>query len=245
MQATNHKFAYDGTFEGFLCLAIRCINLRILPSVVKVDYMVKGAIDEPTYQVIRTDTDLAGRFYNYIGGCSCPEVQQMALDCFLTGLPNKERDMIVLISRAIRFGASVAEDYKHDTLHRIQMAICDLYREAQSSLGGMIFAKIDKVDVSMVNPRNSIIPLVKKSILNRNELDDFIVYDKRHKMTFMRSGELNSVMDVSRLPISGDITPQSIYEQMWTYLINSGEFDRRGFTSHKSNDLSPMWYIAV
>lgn len=245
MQQASHKYVYDGTFEGFLCLAIRCINLRILPSSVKVDYMVKGALDEGEYQVIRTDSVLAGRFYNYIGGCSCPEVQQMALDCFLTGLPNKERDMIVLICRAIRFGASVAEDYTNDTLHRIQMAICDLYREAQSMMGGIVFSRIDDVDVSITNPRNSVIPLVKRSILKREDLDDFILYDKRHKMTLIRSGNLNSVMDVSRIPLSGDINPESIYEYMWRYLCDYGGFGNQMFTSHKTSDLSPMWYIAV
>lgn len=245
MQNVNLRFAYDGTFEGFLCMAIRCINMRSMPSEVTMDYMVVGTSRESDYQLIRTDRDIAGRFYNYIGKCSCPEVQQMALDCFLTGLPNKERDIISLIVKGIRFGATVAEDYSSETMRRIQTAIRDLYREAQSTMGTMSFDRIGDVDVSLVNPQNSIIPLVRKSVLNRTELDDFIVYDKRHLMTFIRCGDLNAVLDVSRIPIPNpNMNHEAVYEYMWKYLINTGEFSNPMLRRVKADELTPMWYIA-
>jgi len=247
MQTTNHKFAYDGTFEGFLCLAVRCINMRSMPSRVTLDYVIYGAYDEGEYQMIRTNQDIATRFYNYIGQCSCPEVQQMILDCFLTSIPNKERDMIFLICRALRFGASVAEDYSNDTLNKIQMAICDLYREAQTSLDGIIFSRQDEVDVSLVNPRNSIIPLVKRSVLKKTDINDFIIYDKRHKLSLVRHGDLDTVMDVSRIPLPvNEITSQVVREYMWKYIVDCGLYGTAGIPqSRKANSLAPMWYIAV
>lgn len=192
---------------------------------------------------VRPNLAQADRLYRYMGQCASAEVQQMITDCFLTSLPRMELDLYELISRGIRFGACVAEDYEDETMRRIQMAIRDLYRESQSLMEGMDFKNEGGVAVTMLNPRNCVLPLLKKRILNDPLYDDILAYDRRHFLLLMRNGSEDDILDIRRLPIPPVRDPRDIYENFWPYV--TGERDvvcqkiGRG-----ADSLSPMWHIA-
>lgn len=240
-------FTYDGTLEGFLCTTVRCINMRVMPMLIKPVYEVAYDIKSSNYHNVVTDYSIADKFYSYIGEYSSAEVQQMILDCFLTTFPSKERDLFFFICKALKCGAAVAEDYSDSITSRVQMEIRDLYREAQSSVSDISFTNINNVSVAVINPRNKIIPIVRNMILKNRNLDDMMLYDKRHNILLLRHGENDQVIDttlISRFDIS---TPHSVYETMWNYFT---EFDHvrdvARIGNYKSaNSLTRLWYIAV
>ena len=67
--------------------------------------------------------------------------------------------------KAIKYGAVIAEDYKDELMRRIQFAIRDLYREAQSIYNSINSVKIDNVTFSVINPRNNVLPVIVNSLL--------------------------------------------------------------------------------
>ena len=205
--------------------------------------MVKGKPFEDRYMYVRTNLPLADRLYRYMGQCASAEVQQMITDCFLTSLPRMELDLYELISRGIRFGAKVAEDYEDETMRRIQMAIRDLYRESQSLVQAIDFRKESEVAVTMLNPRNCVLPLIRKRILNDPSYDDILAYDKRHFLLLMRNGSEDDLIDIRRLPIPPVQDPRDIYETFWPYV--TGERDVACQKIGRDADcLVPMWHIA-
>ena len=96
------------------------------------------------------------------------DVQQMISDCFLTSLPNKERDIFLLICKALKSGASVAEDYQDEVVKRIHTAVTDLYREVQSYFSEITYTPVNNVSISVINPRNCILPVLGNSILKKD-----------------------------------------------------------------------------
>lgn len=247
MSRVPHYFTYDGTLEGFLCTTVRCINMRVMPLAITPVYEVNSEYSSPDYHHVTTNFDIADKFYRYIGDYSSVEVQQMILDCFLTALPNKERDLYFFICKALKYGASIAEKYDDGVMHRVQMGIRDLYREAQSSLSEITYTPVNDVSVSVINPRNKIIPIVRNIVLKNENIDDMMLYDKRHSILLMRKGDREQVIDTTPISKYDISTPNKVYELMWNYFT---EFDHirnvSDLRGHKSaGSLSRLWDVAV
>lgn len=241
-----HDFTYDGTIEGLLSVYLKCIAMKVRPLDIKPDFMVRGKPFEDRYMFVRTNAAQADRLYRYIGQCASAEIQQMMMDCFLTSLPRMELDLYELMSRAIRFGASISEDYEDETMKRIQMAIRDLYRESQTLLQAMDFRREGDVSVMSLNPRNCVLPLIKNRILNDPEYDDILAYDRRHFLLLMRNGSENDIIDIRRLPIPAVRSEHEVYEAFWPYITGGLDVQCRGVTgrSRSADGLDPFWRIA-
>lgn len=241
-----HDFTYDGTLEGLLSVYLKCIAMKVRPLDIKPEFMVKGKPFEERYLFVRTNAAQADRLYRYMGQCASAELQQMITDCFLTSLPRMELDLYELISRAIRFGACITEDYEDETMVRIQMAIRDLYRESQTIIQAMDFRREGEVSVLSLNPRNCVLPLIKNRILNDPGYDDLLAYDRRHCLLLMRSGSEDDLLDIRRLPIPVVRDAHEVYETFWPYVTGGRDVNCRSISDRRrgADGLSPMWHIA-
>jgi len=246
MSHVIHDFTYDGTLEGLLSVYLKCIAMKVRPLDIKPEFMVKGKPFEERYLFVRTNAAQADRLYRYMGQCASAELQQMITDCFLTSLPRMELDLYELISRAIRFGACITEDYEDETMVRIQMAIRDLYRESQTIIQAMDFRREGEVSVLSLNPRNCVLPLIKNRILNDPGYDDLLAYDRRHCLLLMRSGCEDDLLDIRRLPIPVVRDAHEVYETFWPYVTGGRDVNCRSISDRRrgADGLSPMWHIA-
>lgn len=244
MRFSDRSFCYDGTFEGFLCVTVRCISMRIVPRDIRSENSIKDELED--YLFVRTDRSIADRMYRYIGTCSSVEVQQLSLDYFLTCVPSREMDLFIMICRAIRFGSVVGEDFVNPMMNRIQSAVRDLYREAQGIASDLDFMRDGSLSVTGIRPRNRILPLMRTTVLGNSELNDFIVYDDRHRMLLMRCGDDDRILDVSSMkPMTADVAKNDMYRRLWTYFASGEHIRNISDLKYRGADaLSPMWYIA-
>ena len=242
-----HDFTYDGTLEGLLSVYLKCIAMKVRPTDIRPEFMVKGKPFEDRYLFVRTNAAQADRLYRYMGQCASAELQQMITDCFLTSLPRMELDLYEMIARGIRYGSCITEDYEDETMQRIQMAIRDLYRESQTLVNDMTFRREGKVAVTMLNPRNCVLPLIRNRLLNDPEYDDILAYDRRHFLLLMRNGSEEDLLDIRRLPIPVVKDAHEVYETFWPYVTGDREINCRSVTRGRSkgaDSLTPMWHIA-
>ena len=173
------RYTYDGTFEGYLCAVLAALRSGRVPVAITDRRQVQGMDDAVN---IITNLKDAQYLYSTISARSSAEVQQMASDYFLTDSRDIETNLYKMIFCALKYGAGIAEDYSSATMNGIQMAIRDLYREAQAELAQIDFYLGEEAACAMIEPKNSVLPLIRPSILKRRELDSFIVYDKRHHL---------------------------------------------------------------
>lgn len=241
-----HDFTYDGTIEGLLSVYLKCIAMKVRPLDIKPEFMVRGKPFEERYLFVRTNVAQADRLYRYMGQCASAELQQMITDCFLTSLPRMELDLYELISRGIRFGACITEDYEDETMNRIQMAIRDLYRESQTIIQALDVRREGGVSVMSLNPRNCVLPLIRNRILNDPGYDDILAYDRRHCLLLLRNGSEDDLLDIRRLPIPVVRDAHEVYETFWPYVTGGREVNCRGIgnRSRGADSLTPLWHIA-
>lgn len=239
-----HDFTYDGTIEGLLSVYLKCIAMKVRPLDIKPEFMVRGKPFEERYLFVRTNAAQADRLYRYMGQCASAELQQMITDCFLTSLPRMELDLYELISRGIRFGACITEDYEDETMNRIQMAIRDLYRESQTIIQTLDVRREGGVSVMSLNPRNCVLPLIRNRILNDPGYDDLLAYDRRHCLLLMRNGCEDDLLDIRRLPIPDVRNTHEVFETFWPYVTGGMEVQCRRIGGRGADSLSPLWRIA-
>ena len=219
MCAYSNAFSYDGTFEGFLCVAVRCINMRLIPLEIK-RRTEDGSIQDLQYNSIRTNKVIADKMYALIGKQGSREIQQMIYDLLLTCIPDKEIDTYIFICKILKFGAVVAEYREDEVVRRIHLAIQDLYREAQAELSRLDLVSIDGHQLAVINPRNNVLPVVKDAILHRIDGDkDVDIYDKRHRLLLQRHAGIERIIDTYGLLNIDTDNVEDLYKQLITDVV--------------------------
>ena len=242
MSGQGNRYTYDGTFEGYLCAVLAALRSGKVPASISDRRLAE---DTPDSINIPTSMKDAQYLYSVISARSNAEVQQMASDYFLTDSTGLEINLYKMIFCSLKYGARVAEDYSSETMNGIQMAIRDLYREAQSTLKEMDFYLGEEAACTVINPRNSVLPIIRKTVQKRRDIDDFIVYDKRHHLLLERYSEQSMLLDISDFPLPEFKDPREAYESLWPF-VRDKRFDVRVIPGQKKSGsaIEPLWLKA-
>lgn len=243
MDGYIRRFSYDGTLEGFLCTALAILRVKTMPDEICPDYRADAAAE---YLPVRTNMAEAEYMYSLIGRRGSAEVQQMVSDLFLTDTPDMEKLLFEMIYLALRDGGKVAEDYSSEVMRRAHEAIRDLYREAQSLLVNIEFFRGPEASCAVIDPHNSVLPLIRKPLLKRMDLDDLIIFDKRHLLMLGRKGESEMLSDIRRISLTMPDTGEEAYDVLWP-AVREGKLEIRfsgGAIPGIRRDYDPLWSTA-
>ena len=242
MAEQGMSYTYDGTFEGYLCAVLAALRSGKVPVSIT-DRRVSGS-SESSVNVVTSLKD-AQYLFSMISVKSSAEVQQMTSDYFLTDSRGLEITLYKMIFCSLKYGARIAEDYKSEMMKGIQMAIRDLYREAQSVLSDMDFYIGEEASCCMINPRNSVLPVIRKSVLKRRDIDDLIIYDRRHHLLLERYAGQNMLLDISAFPVPEFRDAHAVYSYLWPF-VRERRFDIRVIPGQKKSGsvMEPLWLNA-
>ena len=236
------RYTYDGTFEGYLCAVLAALRSGKVPASIT-DRRIESRPDIAIH--VATSFKDAQYLYSTISARSSAEVQQMVSDYFLTDAGNLEINLYKMIFCSLKYGAKIAEDYSSELMNGIQMAIRDLYREAQSILQELDFYIGEEASCTVINPRNSVLPIIRKPVLKRRDISDFIIYDKRHHLLLERNDEQNMLLDISDFPVPDFKDPAEAYSHLWPF-VRDNRFDVRIIPGQKKSGsaIEPLWLKA-
>ena len=245
MDGYIRRFSYDGTLEGFLCTALAILRVKTMPEEICPEYRTDIATE---YVPVRTSSAEAEYMYSLIGRRGSAEVQQMVSDLFLTDTPDMEKLLFEMIYLALRDGGKVAEDYSSDVMRRAHEAIRDLYREAQAVLVNIEFFRGEESSCAVIDPRNSVLPVIRKALLKRDDLDDLIVFDKRHFLMLGRTGDRDMLSDIRHISLQLPDTGSEAYELLWP-AVKDAKFEIRfaggaNAIPGRRRDYDPLWSTA-
>ena len=245
MDGYIRRFSYDGTLEGFLCTALTILRVKTMPEEICPEYRADIATE---YVPVRTSAAEAEYMYSLIGRRGSAEVQQMVSDLFLTDTPDMEKLLFEMIYLALRDGGKVAEDYSSDVMRRAHEAIRDLYREAQAVLVNIEFFRGEEASCAVIDPRNSVLPVIRKALLKRDDIDDLIVFDKRHFLMLGRTGDRDMLSDIRRISLQLPDTGSEAYELLWP-AVKEAKFEIRfaggaNAIPGRRRDYDPLWSTA-
>lgn len=207
-------YVYDGTWEGWLC----CVFHSYVDSEIPERITGPGRTDGAGLfgsREIGTDAAQASRVLTGMQeklGASFVQTLQRA---FLTCLTDREWYMLLVVRKAFRYGTQVLYYEDDEAVHRLRGALTRLGSEIDKWWGFVRFSDIHGVLVSVIGPKNCLLPFLAPHFCDRYPNERFLIFDEVHHMALVyRPGEAAIVpMDRFRMADSG---PEEVhYRSLW------------------------------
>ena len=171
-------YQYDGSFEGLLCCVFESYTKKERPTAI-----LRDGDDEPSLFEIRavtTDRAHAQRIYRSLYKRS-PEVGPFLRRAFLTCLPDKEMAIYRFIVKFYREGAPLLSRLSDDTYLPLLKAVRQLSGEVEQFRGFTRFSDFDGVLGAEIEPKNRVLPVLRRHFCERYHNETFFLYDRTHR----------------------------------------------------------------
>ena len=168
-------YQYDGSFEGLLCCVFESYTKKERPTAI-----LRDGDDEPSLFEIRavtTDRAHAQRIYRSLYKRS-PEVGPFLRRAFLTCLPDKEMAIYRFIVKFYREGAPLLSRLSDDTYLPLLKAVRQLSGEVEQFRGFTRFSDFDGVLGAEIEPKNRVLPVLRRHFCERYHNEAFFLYDR-------------------------------------------------------------------
>lgn len=212
-QRSDIIYLYDGSFEGFLS----CVFESFLSKQRPYD-MISQDLSQPTLiaqQWIATDLAKAARVKTGIGKKISEEALYLVSNGFCTCYPQRELLLLDFIRLGFKYGKTVCEHLADPTVSALQKAVLFLKRESHQYLGFVRFSVFDKGLVSIIEPKNSVLPTIAPHFCDRYANELFIIYDKTHHSALIHKPPKRAIVDIDEFILPEADKTERFYRELW------------------------------
>ncbi len=222
---TDVIFTFDGSFEGLMCCIFHCFSGRIVPSAVMhndAEQLVFGDLVE-----IPSEADKAERVTAGIEKKMGRDVLQFIEKAFLSYDPDKDTLILRFVILGFRYGNSIKSMLADDTVNRIIAIKRHVVNEAHLMLGFVRFSQRGGVLVSVIEPKNSIIPLIAEHFCDRMRSERFVIYDKVHGTALFHETGRSVIADIDGIELIEKDESEVLYSGLWKTFFDTIEIGER------------------
>ena len=210
--SSRKAYRYDGSYPGFLCCVFESFLHKETPPAILQEE------DPCTFygeKWIETDEERAGRVLRSLPRRISPAAAAFARDVFLTSLPEKELPLLRILQEGFRSGGTVLDRLADGDLHVLWKAVRAMRNEAHLLLGFVRFSDYGGTLVSVITPKNHVLPILASHFRSRMPRESFLIYDRTHREGVLyRPGRLLFLPMESFTPPPPDQT-EAEYRALW------------------------------
>ncbi|MDP4128451.1 MAG: TIGR03915 family putative DNA repair protein [Bacillota bacterium] len=210
---TDLIYTYDGSFEGLMCCVFESYEKKENPSIIRPQSAQQTLFD--TGKWIETDDQKADRVYNSIPLKISSQAQELVKLGFLTCAPRKELLIYHFLRLCFKFGSKVMAMLTDDTVCSLQKAVRHLTSESQKFKGFVRFSVYGEVLVSVIEPKNFVLPLLSPHFCDRFRDEAFMIYDKTHSMALIYESKKAELIFVDELTLPEVDAAEVEYRRLW------------------------------
>ncbi len=219
------NYVYDGSFEGFLSLVFESWRKKELPA------MVFPAGSElmtlfPSYY-IETDDEKALRVEKGIIKAAGADAFCNVEQCFLSCAAQKELLLLDYIRLCIGQGTKVLSMLADDTVHAVEKAAFACAREGHLYKGFARFSVHGDVMTAVIEPKNSILPLIADHFCERYHAESFIIYDKTHGSALIFSKRNSAIVPAEGFEPPRADTSEIEARRLWKLFYDTIAIEQR------------------
>ncbi len=171
-------YVYDGSFDGFLCCAWRALQLGEEPC----EILLASEAPLSLFEVreVVTEEALARRMQGRIRQRMGERALALVKRSFLACLEQKEVHMLEFLRLGRCFGQRAVDMATHPSVQCLLKAVRHLVNEAEAYRGFVRFSELGGALVSVIEPKNQVLPLICSHFSNRFPDEVLVIYDKTH-----------------------------------------------------------------
>jgi probable DNA metabolism protein len=215
----NLAYQYDGSFEGFLSCVFESFEKQEIPSAIFAEEPEQLSFCPVRF--VETDQSKALRVLASIPRKISPHAQETVQVCFLSNHPQKELLLLGFLRQGYRFGAAVENRLADPTVNAVMKAVKFVYNESHLINGFLRFSDFGGVLVSIIHPKNFVLPLIQPHFCKRYPNESFFIYDATHKTALAyRPHEWKYLaVDSFTMPEKGE--EEAFYRKLWKEYYNT------------------------
>ena len=232
-------FKYDGSFEGLMCCIFKCYAEKLIPSDIiseSSDQLVLGNITE-----IITEPEKAARVENGIREKIGNDILIFLRKSFLSCEPDKDILILRFAVLGFKYGKKIKNMLTDSTVNRLMKAERFAAQEAHLMLGFVRFSEHSGVLVSVIEPKNSVIPLIAEHFCDRFRSERFIIFDKNHHLALFHEPCRAEIMEIDSFEPSAPDDSELKFRSLWKTFFDTIGIKER-YNPRCQNNLLPLRY---
>lgn len=206
-------YRYDGTLDGLLTCIFEAFACREAPAAILSPRETQYSLFETRF--IPTDPAKAERVINGLRRTAGDEAADLVQLSHLTCLPGKELHALSFTRLAMKAGRTACgmlADHRVNTLNR---AVRFLQIEAHHLCGFVRFAESDGTLVSLITPKNDVLPLLAEHFTDRFPEERFIIYDRNRMTALMHIPGASRIVPINELKIPPLSEEELDVQRLW------------------------------
>ena len=212
-QRSDIIYLYDGSFEGFLSCVFESFLCKKRPyDIVSEDSSEPSLMAQ---QWVDTDMERAQRVRNGIGKKISEEALYLVTNGFSTCLPQRELLLLDFIHLGFERGKNVCELLTDPTVHALKKAVLFLKRESHLYLEFIRFSEYDKGLVSVIEPKNRVLPTIAAHFCDRFHNELFVIYDKTHRSALIHKPPKWAIVNLDDFIEPDADETEQFYRELW------------------------------
>lgn len=228
-------YQYDGTLDGMLCCIFASYEYHELPA------SIFGPDEQQTTlfltRLIPSDPEKADRVLKGLYRKAGTEAAELVQLCHLTCLPDKERHALGFVRLAMKLGRTACSLLTAPHVCQINQAVRFLQTEAHHLCGFIRFTEVDRTLVSMITPKNNVLPLLDSHFSDRFPEERFIIYDRTRRLALMHLPGSSKIVPLRELKLPALSAHELDIQMLWRRFHETIAIEGRINTSLQQNNL--------
>lgn len=230
-------FQYDGTYDGFLCC--------VYESYVHKEFPIAFCCDEECWSLyevryVPTDRQHAQRVLRSIVKLS-PDAADLLRRAFLTCLEEKETRLYSLIQKLYQDGPAFLKNRSDPTYYPIAKALRHMSGELEKLRGFVRFSDYDGILGGEIEPKNRVLPLLRRHFCDRYANESFFLYDRTHKELLLYTKGKSRIVSVDNLQLNEPDAQEIQYRTLWKRFYDTVAIAER-YNTRCQNTFLPKRY---
>lgn len=206
-------YRYDGTQDGMLCCIFEAFAHKEVPAAILSPDDAQASLFET--RIIPSDPGKAKRVIAGIRKTAGAEAADLVLLTHLTGLPERELHALAFTRLAMKTGPSVCDMLADQRVNLIVKAVRSLQIEAHHLCGFVRFTETDGTLVSLIEPKNDVLPLLEEHFSDRFSGERFIIYDRKRRKALMHLPDASRIVPLDELKMPALSEQELDIQRLW------------------------------
>lgn len=212
-QRSDLIYLYDGSFEGFLSCVFESFAAKQHPYDIICENLSQPSLMEEKW--ITTDFQKAERVLRGIGEKISADALYLVQNGFCTCYSQRELLLLDFIRLGFSRGRSVCDLLANKTVSELQKAVLFLKRESHQYLGFVRFSVHGDGLVSVIEPKNMVLPTIAPHFCDRYRNELFIIYDKTHRSALIHKPQQWAIVDIEDFIEPEADETERFYRELW------------------------------
>ena len=219
--------AFDGSFDGFLCVVYAYYYEKVLPVVIQREDQVQLTLGEEIY-LVETDESRAARVLKGLKKKVSEDAVHKVYYALLSGEDDKYMAIFRYVQLGFKVGHMIDSHLKEDCVREVHKLAGRVGKETHLLTGFCRFSETESgVFYCAITPKNDVLAMLAAHFCERFMNQQWIIHDKSRKKAAIYDGNEYIITDVPREAMFNYAEGEKETQNLWVVFFETLAIEAR------------------